>query len=115
MTAFWDIARVISLKQMLEAVCTSETSVYFNKTTLGYIPQGCHFKNSEENILGQEKIYKMETGKTQSEEIHMCVLCTGYYWGNQIKEGMMGGTCSIVANALVRLVVRRQNIETGGI
>jgi hypothetical protein len=75
MTAFWDIARVISLKQMLEAVCTSETSVYFNKTTLGYIPQGCHLQNYEENILGQEKIYKMETGKTQSEEIHVCVYC----------------------------------------
>jgi hypothetical protein len=27
---------------MLEAVYTSETSVYFNKTTWHYIPEGCH-------------------------------------------------------------------------
>jgi hypothetical protein len=47
MTAFWDISRVVSLKwtddsevsttsiirAITEAVCTSETSVYFNKTT----------------------------------------------------------------------------------
>jgi hypothetical protein len=28
---------------MREAVCTSELSVYFNKTTQCYIPEGCHF------------------------------------------------------------------------
>jgi hypothetical protein len=27
---------------MMEAVCTSETSIYFNETTWHYIPDGCH-------------------------------------------------------------------------
>jgi hypothetical protein len=27
---------------VMEAVCTSETTVYFNETTLRYIPEGCH-------------------------------------------------------------------------
>jgi hypothetical protein len=29
---------------MMEAVCTSETSVYFNETTWRYIPEGYIFK-----------------------------------------------------------------------
>jgi hypothetical protein len=43
MTAYWDIApcsfRAIGL--VMEAVCTSETSVHFNKSTQRYIPEGC--------------------------------------------------------------------------
>jgi hypothetical protein len=27
---------------MMEAVRTSETSIYFNETTRRYIPEGCH-------------------------------------------------------------------------
>jgi hypothetical protein len=57
MKAFWDIApctvveidRVSEVRTastiavMMEAVRTSETSVYFiNKTTRRYIPEGCH-------------------------------------------------------------------------
>jgi hypothetical protein len=29
---------------MMEAVCTSETSVYFHKTTCHYIPESCHLQ-----------------------------------------------------------------------
>jgi hypothetical protein len=36
--AFWDIAMIIAL--MIEAVRTSEMSVYSNETTQRYIPQG---------------------------------------------------------------------------
>jgi hypothetical protein len=47
MTAFWD--KFIAL--MMEAVRTSETSVYFNNTTLHYIPEDCDLNNlrREEN------------------------------------------------------------------
>jgi hypothetical protein len=46
MKAFYDIARVVSLRTaaiialMKEAVCTSETSVCSNVTTRRYIPDG---------------------------------------------------------------------------
>jgi hypothetical protein len=33
---------LLNALMMTEAVSTSETSVYFNKTTLHYIPEGCH-------------------------------------------------------------------------
>jgi hypothetical protein len=38
MTAFWDISLI------MEAVRTSETSVYFNETTWRYIPEGCYLR-----------------------------------------------------------------------
>jgi hypothetical protein len=44
-TAFWDIVKcglVDFITLMKEAVSTSETMVYFNKTTWCYIPEGCH-------------------------------------------------------------------------
>jgi hypothetical protein len=31
------------IRAMMEAVCTSETSVYFKETTRRYIPEGCQF------------------------------------------------------------------------
>jgi hypothetical protein len=31
-----------NVRVMTKAVCTSETSVYFNETTLCYIPEGSH-------------------------------------------------------------------------
>jgi hypothetical protein len=55
MRAFWDIAscRLVGVvrrfrgafclhRQMMEAVCTSETSVYYNQTTWRKIPKGYH-------------------------------------------------------------------------
>jgi hypothetical protein len=39
--AFWDIAL------MMEAVCTSETSVYYNETTRRSIPEGYHLHSNE--------------------------------------------------------------------
>jgi hypothetical protein len=36
---------------MTEVVHTSETWVYFNKTTLRYIPEGCHLHTWRRNIL----------------------------------------------------------------
>jgi hypothetical protein len=47
MTAFWD--KFIAL--MMEAVRTSETSVYFNNTTRHYIPEDCNLNTlrREEN------------------------------------------------------------------
>jgi hypothetical protein len=50
MIALWDIAscslvevdRHFRRALMMEAVRTSETSVYFNKTTWCYIPEVCH-------------------------------------------------------------------------
>jgi hypothetical protein len=48
-------AYIIAL--VMEAVGTSETSVYFNETTQCYIPEGCHLVvNSREltdNFAGQ--------------------------------------------------------------
>jgi hypothetical protein len=48
MTTFWDIALCnlaevdrLFIALMMEAVYTSETSVYFKKTTQHYIPEGC--------------------------------------------------------------------------
>jgi hypothetical protein len=53
MTVFWDIAPSSLIETdcpltgmiiafIMEAVCTSETSVYFNATTWHYIPESCH-------------------------------------------------------------------------
>jgi hypothetical protein len=40
---------------MMEAVRTSETSVYFNGTTRRYIPEGCHFHTRRrENLKSQQ-------------------------------------------------------------
>jgi hypothetical protein len=47
MTAFWDIvpcSLVEEIALMMEAVCTSETSVNFYGTTRRNIPKGCHLK-----------------------------------------------------------------------
>jgi hypothetical protein len=47
--AFWDVApcslevdRRFTSAMMMEAVRTSETSVYSNETTWRYIPEGCN-------------------------------------------------------------------------
>jgi hypothetical protein len=55
MTAFWDIALkyanvsevhyASNIREMMEAVCACETSVYFSETTWCYIPEGCHLQN----------------------------------------------------------------------
>jgi hypothetical protein len=37
-TAFWDVV----IAQMVEAVRTSETSVYLNENARRYIPESCH-------------------------------------------------------------------------
>jgi hypothetical protein len=45
MKAFWDIALcslVEFISLMMEAVRTSETSVYSNETTRRYVPEGSH-------------------------------------------------------------------------
>jgi hypothetical protein len=57
MKIFWDIAscslieigvsevhNMSSIAVMTEAVRTSETSVYFNKTSRRYIPEDCHLQ-----------------------------------------------------------------------
>jgi hypothetical protein len=36
---------------MIEAVRISEMSVYFNETTLRYIPEGCHLHTLSSNNL----------------------------------------------------------------
>jgi hypothetical protein len=39
------------IRTMMEAVCTSEVSVYFNKTTQQYIPESCHlYTHCHENL-----------------------------------------------------------------
>jgi hypothetical protein len=35
---------------MMEAVCSSERSVFFNETTWQYIPEGCHLHTCCENL-----------------------------------------------------------------
>jgi hypothetical protein len=53
MTAFWGIAPCSLVEvevrtyiaMMMEAVCTSETSVYFNITTRRYIQEGCQLQS----------------------------------------------------------------------
>jgi hypothetical protein len=44
-TSFWDIVPcyLIEVSEVKEAVGTSEMSLYFNKTTQRYIPEGCNF------------------------------------------------------------------------
>jgi cell division protein FtsL len=63
MTAFWDIAlyslvkaerRLIAL--MMEAVRTSETSVYFKHTTRRYISEGYHLHTSHRDNLKSHTI-----------------------------------------------------------
>jgi hypothetical protein len=45
------------VRLIMEAVRNSETSVYFNETTLRYIPEGCHVHTfRRENLQGHEKI-----------------------------------------------------------
>jgi hypothetical protein len=39
------VIRAILITLMMEVVCTSETSVYFNKITLCYIPEGCNLQD----------------------------------------------------------------------
>jgi hypothetical protein len=34
----------IALMMMMEAVCTSKMSVYFNETAWRYIPESCHLQ-----------------------------------------------------------------------
>jgi hypothetical protein len=42
---------------MMEAVRNSETSVYFNETTLRYISEGCHVHTfRRENLQAHEKL-----------------------------------------------------------
>jgi len=64
MTAFWDTVlyslevdrrfRDAINRLMMEAVCTSETLVYFNETTQSYIPEGSHLLiHSCENLKSQ--------------------------------------------------------------
>jgi hypothetical protein len=36
---------------MMEAVCTCETSVYFDRTTRRYVPEGCHFHTRRRDNL----------------------------------------------------------------
>jgi hypothetical protein len=46
MMAFWDVAPcsliAVDLHFLVEAVRTSEMSVYFSETTWCYIPESCH-------------------------------------------------------------------------
>jgi hypothetical protein len=42
-----------------EEVSTSETSVYINKTTRHYIPEGCHLHNKQHIFLDMSaRLYK---------------------------------------------------------
>jgi hypothetical protein len=57
MTAFWDVVPC-SLKAdrrfivlMMEAECTSETSIYFHETTRRYIPESRHFHTRRRDSL----------------------------------------------------------------
>jgi len=57
MTAFWDV-RACSLLEvlMMEAVRTSETSVYFHETTRRYVPESCHLHTRRrENLKSHTK------------------------------------------------------------
>jgi hypothetical protein len=55
---------------MMEAVCTSETSVYFNETTRCYIPEAIIFNKLKRfnNICGTlKKTVKNEAGNETDE------------------------------------------------
>jgi hypothetical protein len=63
MIVFWDIAlcslvevdrRFIVLK--MEAVCTTERSVYFNQTTRRYIPEDYHLHTRRRENLKSHKL-----------------------------------------------------------
>jgi hypothetical protein len=74
---------------MLEAVCISETLVYFNETTQQYIPESCHFHTCCHNnlksyiilIIFQLFVAAMGTHGGGSNEIsgrftrHMFIVC----------------------------------------
>jgi hypothetical protein len=51
------ITKVIAL--MMEAVSTSELSVYFHETTRHYITEGCHLHIRHLENLTSHKSYKM--------------------------------------------------------
>jgi cell division protein FtsL len=63
MTAFWDIALYSLVKAerllialMMEAICTSETSVYFKHTTRRYISEGYNLHISHHDNLKSHTI-----------------------------------------------------------
>jgi hypothetical protein len=48
---------------MMEAVCTSETSVYFNETTRCYVPEGCHFHTRHRENVKLHNIWVVSTNR----------------------------------------------------
>jgi hypothetical protein len=66
MTVFWDIA-LIAL--MMEAVSTSETSVYFYGIIRRYIPEDCHLQ-----IVRVYRVHKEQyiTARTGSQLVYSC-------------------------------------------
>jgi hypothetical protein len=54
---------------MMEAVCTSETLVYFHHTKWHYFPESCHLHNSLVSILSENQ--KLLRTKHQRGEENM--------------------------------------------
>jgi hypothetical protein len=47
----------LAIALMMEAVRTSETSVYFYETTLHHIPAGCHLLNVTDRLRSLVMVY----------------------------------------------------------
>jgi hypothetical protein len=68
---------------MMEAVRTSETSVYSNKTTRHYIPEGCHHQTRRRENLKSHTIWKY----VHDLELHQLGLIVDYINSAAIKRG----------------------------
>jgi hypothetical protein len=56
---------------MMEAVHTSETSVYFNETTRRYTPEGCNFELHRTYIFVREFEYVLVSSDDHPKLVHL--------------------------------------------
>jgi hypothetical protein len=72
---------------MMEAVRTSEMSVYFNGTTRRYIPEGCHFHTRRcEKLKSQQTCYDFRCPVTVSFGEDAFVLKINFHKMNDINK-----------------------------
>jgi hypothetical protein len=62
---------------MMEAVCTSEKLVYFNKTTQCYIPESCHLHTCCHENLKSHNISQLQRSSAVIRGIIIVPLYTG--------------------------------------
>jgi hypothetical protein len=73
--SFIDVDRHVVITLMMEAICTSQTSVYFNDTTQHYTPEGCNIHTRcQENLESHKKHFGCSERTGNSQKAHVPVL-----------------------------------------